>query len=71
MEKERKLGRRLYMRAKPEQRLFIRNVGVKPVERKLGRRLYMRAKPEHHLYIRNVKKRPEWLIYAPHTQEAA
>jgi len=71
MEKERKLGRQLYMRARPEQRLFIRNTEAKPVKRKLGRRLYIRTRPEQRLFIRNVKKKPEWLIYAPSKQEAA
>jgi hypothetical protein len=61
MEKERKLGKRLYMRARPEQRLFIRNGEVRPVERKLGKRLY----------LRNTRIKPEWLIYTPLKQKAA
>jgi len=79
MEKERKLGKRLYMRARPEQRLFIRNGEVRPVERKLGKRLYLRntrIKPVERklgkrLYLRNTRIKPEWLIYTPLKQKAA
>jgi len=76
MEKERKPGHLYIRRSRPENRLYLRNVQVKPVEhqqrqQKPGHLYIRRSRPEHHLYIRNVRRKPEWLIYAQPNQEAA